>query len=519
VSEIGAINRRKYPLPLSWHGVAFGTRLFRYQPPFLGADSAETPGGVAGGSPRRGGRRSLGSVPFHCGQGGAEGETSPLGLDRYGSLGSAVLGLGDTKVVETVDSSSGSSAAVVISKHWTLSDLRADLLDADSVTVDAVTLATQGVVRLTIKNHGATPFTSGLSAVLFRDGNGNYQYDAGTDSSLGVQTLPRLEAGQSAVLEFPVSGTVRRFPEELFFAWIDGGAYAPEFHAGDHVAIGPSPCRRRLKATWTSSADSLTAPTVAAGLFPGLSQALGVRLWDSNGDSIIDGRDSAQFLWLGSGRLWLARQGGDTLWSASTSVASLSDISVRDVQGDGIPEIVAGNEIWSRTGQRLWDGGSAPSQALDLADEGLVDSIAVKSSCVEVWSGQRELLWSSSSCARQGTVSSLAAISRLVSGCSDISVSAPKALLAGNGFSLRIANAGTVDVPAGIPIHLAQAGVLRATSATTRILHPGEWEDVSFLMSQVPTGTQWKAWSETSEAAQLGILDSHPLNNAVQWGN
>jgi len=434
-------------------------------------------------------------------------------------LGSAVLGLGDTKVVETVDSSSGSSAAVVISKHWTLSDLRADLLDADSVTVDAVTLATQGVVRLTIKNHGATPFTSGLSAVLFRDGNGNYQYDAGTDSSLGVQTLPRLEAGQSAVLEFPVSGTVRRFPEELFFAWIDGGAYAPEFHAGDHVAIGPSPCRRRLKATWTSSADSLTAPTVAAGLFPGLSQALGVRLWDSNGDSIIDGRDSAQFLWLGSGRLWLARQGGDTLWSASTSVASLSDISVRDVQGDGIPEIVAGNEIWSRTGQRLWDGGSAPSQALDLADEGLVDSIAVKSSCVEVWSGQRELLWSSSSCARQGTVSSLAAISRLVSGCSDISVSAPKALLAGNGFSLRIANAGTVDVPAGIPIHLAQAGVLRATSATTRILHPGEWEDVSFLMSQVPTGTQWKAWSETSEAAQLGILDSHPLNNAVQWGN
>jgi len=157
--------------------------------------------------------------------------------------------------------------------------------------------------------------------------------------------------------------------------------------------------------------------------------------------------------------------------------------------------------------------------ALDLADEGLVDSIAASDACVEVWSGDRTLLWTSSACGKTGSASTIAAISRRSGTCSDVSVSAPKALLAGNGFSLRVANAGTVDIPAGLAVHLSRAGTLQATSNTSRILHPGEWEDVSFTLGQVPSGSKWNAWVDSSEAVQLGFLDSHPSNNAINWGN
>jgi hypothetical protein len=216
----------------------------------------------------------------------------------------------------------------------------------------------------------------------------------------------------------------------------------------------------------------------------------------------------------------LARQGEDTLWTVpAIGVGRLSDIAARDVQGDGLPELIAGNRIYSRLGQLLWDGMSAPSLSLDLADEGYADSIAVADSCVEVWSGQREILWTNSSCAKTGSASTLAAISRQAAGCSDVSVSAPKALLAGNGFSVRVANAGSVDVPAGLAVHLARAGTLQATSVTSRILRPGEWEDVSLTLGQVPAGSNWTAWTDPAEIVNLGILDSHTSNNSVKWGN
>jgi len=60
-------------------------------------------------------------------------------------LGKAVLGLEETSVA-VVDTTTSTTETVVISKHWTLSDLRADLLDAGRVTVDAVSLLAQGKV-------------------------------------------------------------------------------------------------------------------------------------------------------------------------------------------------------------------------------------------------------------------------------------------------------------------------------------------------------------------------------------
>jgi hypothetical protein len=419
-----------------------------------------------------------------------------------------------------VDTTTGVVQTVVISKQWALSDLRADRLDADSVTVSAVSLQAQGVVRLTVADHGGAPFRAGLQAILFRDVNGNFKYDPGVDSVLGVQSLQSLDPGQSAVLNFTVNGT-RLFPEELFFAWVDAGATAPEMEAGDHLAIGPSPCRQRKLTTWTASAESLVAPVIANGYFPGLSQSLGVRLWDTNGDSTVDDRDSAQVLWVSAGRIWLAHQGGDTIWTRpATTVGSMSDLAVRDVQGDGIPEILAGNQVWNRNGQLVWDGATTPILPLDLADEGLTDSVAVAGACVEVWSGQRDLLWSSSGCSRQGMATRVASIVRQPSGCSDVSVSAPKALLAGNGFTVRIANAGTVNLPAGVLVHLARSGVRQTDATTTRTLRPGEWEDVPFsLGAQVPTGAQWTAWADTTGLVSLGVLDSHASNNQVKWGN
>jgi hypothetical protein len=109
-------------------------------------------------------------------------------------------------------------------------------------------VSSSGDGALTVADHGGAPFRAGLQAILFRDVNGNFKYDPGVDSVLGVQISQAMDSGQSTVLNFPVSST-RLFPEELFFAWVDAGATAPEMEAGDHLAIGPSPCRLRKQTT------------------------------------------------------------------------------------------------------------------------------------------------------------------------------------------------------------------------------------------------------------------------------
>jgi hypothetical protein len=435
-------------------------------------------------------------------------------------LGTAVLGLGETRVVNQVDSASGSDQTVVVSQHWALSDLRADRLDADSVRVDAQTLKAKGTVRLTVTHHGGATFQSGLVAILFRDMNGNFRYDVGIDSVIGTRTLQSLVPGQSALLDFPVDGN-RSYPEELFVAWVDAGAAAPEQQPGDHLAIGPSPCRVRKQTTWVQATSGLLPPQVSRGNFPGLDQALGVRLWDTNGDSVVDDQDTAQLLWIQAGRMWLARSGGDTIWTRPMSAASRpSDLAVRDVDGDGVPEIIAGNQVWTRTGTLLWDGQSLPGAPLDLADEGRTDSISVHGNCTEVWSGQRDLLWASVDCSRSGAASSLSGILRQPYGCSDASLSAPRLLLSGQGYSIRVANAGTVDQPGHLAVHLSQNGTAWGSGLTTRALHPGEWEDVAIDGGQtIPAHTRWDAWIETGDLTNFGILDSHGSNNRIEWGN
>ena len=101
-----------------------------------------------------------------------------------------------------------------------------------------------------------------------------------------------------------------------------------------------------------------------------------------------------------------------------------------------------------------------------------------------------------------------------------MSVSGPRPYLARNGFAVRVANAGSVDVPTGVQVHLARGGVAQEVTTTSRILRPGEWEDVSFsFITPVPSGAQWTAWTDTTELIGLGILDSHAANNSVKWRN
>ncbi|MBK8804605.1 MAG: hypothetical protein IPN71_21600 [Fibrobacteres bacterium] len=396
---------------------------------------------------------------------------SATGLGQ--KLVSSVLSLGVPQIKELRDPETGLPEYVQVSSQFALHDLRADLLDADSVKVDLRNLRASGKARLTVTQYGATRFVGGIYAVLFRDRNGDMRYTAGADDLIGMEAVGSIGAGESVKIDFALDQHSRNFPEEVFMAWIDAGAVSPERVMGDHVALGGNPCRE-AKATRWLDAQPLTRPNGTV--------VVKVHLRDTDHDNLVRDRDSMDVLWYQAGNVCRALSlDADTLWCvAAPSVGSNSDLSVTDLDADGVPEIVAGNTVLRRDGTVLWNAENFTGTTWsDFDADGRTDTLRGSSACHTVIAGTGEVLWSQGTgCAITGRYPKLSAILAHPARCADVSVSGIQVRV--GSVWVRVANSGTTTLPAGIVLVRTNADgtVERNRVLTTQPLAADAFEDL-----------------------------------------
>jgi len=201
-------------------------------------------------------------------------------------------------------------------------------------------------------------------------------------------------------------------------------------------------------------------------------------------------------------------------------VTRLADVAVRQILGNGQAQILAGDHVLDATGKELWSAAASLNGA-DFDDDGMADSLSSSTlpsgaTCREVFS-QGTLLWADQACGRGSAFASLAQIDPDPTMCSDASLSYPRALVGHTGVKIRLANAGTQALPAGVRVVLMKAaGALSTQAVSSRALAAGEWEDLILETGSPLAAGTWSA-GIASEAGMSGIVDISTLNNSIQW--
>jgi len=228
-----------------------------------------------------------------------------------------------------------------------IADLTVNSVDHANVTGDWQTLTIGGTVDVEIENLGGAD-AGGFDLLLFEDLNDNGVYDAGTDTQLGLVAVAGLTAGTSQVESVPVSGEVT-FRDNLIHATVDpddlvgeGNEANNTLDSGEFCQLPPpppGPLDPVLEWSWTTSAvepNSLNVMMTPAVI-------------DISGDGVPDvifGSTISQ----GGGQVepgvLRALNGDDgteifTLDAPGLTISTTFNIAVGDIDGDGLPEILA----------------------------------------------------------------------------------------------------------------------------------------------------------------------------------
>lgn len=426
------------------------------------------------------------------------------GVTGYGQrMTGLVQGLGGDRLVARTGND-GTTEHLIVTSSATLYDLRADLLNTDSVRVDVVALRAKGTARVTVMQNGSTTFPGGVDAVLFRDRDGDYRYTEGVDERLGARSIGAIPSGGRQVVEFPLAEHDVRYPEELYLAWIDAPS-VPETVVGDHLAVAGNPCLERKEMSWNRSVR----------LDNGASVLL-AHVRDTDGDGRIRPNDIEDTLWMRLGQVcYVPGSEGASSWChANTGVGSEKDLSVRDIDGDGRAEILAGTQVYDGSGAVVLDLNTvaAGTNRYDFDEDGALDQIAINGSCKSLGLADGQLAWSAG-CTDVGAWAGLGAIPRHSEGCVDVSVSGLEVRT--SQLLVRVANAGNVRLDAELPVVVrAEDGSELVRSATSKVLEPGAWEDIWLPR---PSSTSYRVEVEGNALTNRGLLDFDPKNNARSW--
>ncbi len=121
-------------------------------------------------------------------------------------------------------------------------DLEPVYMDASNSSTDGQTLAITGFIDIEIKNNGTRPIDSSFLVTLFEDTNNNLNFDAGTDTVLGVKDIPAgLAAGASIGETIPVNGIVT-FMDNRIFAYVDSDNALRENNEANNITHSMMDC-------------------------------------------------------------------------------------------------------------------------------------------------------------------------------------------------------------------------------------------------------------------------------------
>jgi len=231
-----------------------------------------------------------------------------------------------------------------------LPDLSVTAIDKTSFVTDSQSLTTTGTLGVTVSNLSSAAVTVAFRIIAWEDRNNNGTYEAATDNLLGSLLYSNgVPSGGAAAIRIPLSGTVL-FRGNLVYVTADSSNVITETNKANNTSntgvnsrVGPSDktFNPRLKFSWTSSStlpgyiDVISTPAVV----------------DLNGDGIADiifssGTSTLNFVSEGYLRAISGKDGTELFTVSQTTpidlrVNALSSFAVGDIDSDGHPEIIA----------------------------------------------------------------------------------------------------------------------------------------------------------------------------------
>ena len=218
-----------------------------------------------------------------------------------------------------------------------LAPTRFDLVNGGT---DLLTLALAGDAQVEVRNQGDVPATA-YDVTAFADRNGNGVFDLTLDAIVGVASSTGVPAGESAVLEVPLAGTLL-FVGEPLFVYVDSGAAVAESNESNNLARAGEACiyhppagpfALRVERSWTGSTVNPTSVGVSTTPL----------VVDLDGDARPEILFSTHVTTAVTSGPLRAVRGRDLapVFTTATNIRSSAQMAVGDIDGDGRPEIVA----------------------------------------------------------------------------------------------------------------------------------------------------------------------------------
>jgi hypothetical protein len=225
-----------------------------------------------------------------------------------------------------------------------VADLAVTSVDQSGLTFDGQLLTVAGTITATVANQGPGDLTDPFDVRFFEDRNGNTTFEAGTDNALGSTRFAGvLVAGASTLVTAALSDFVL-FAGNVVYAQVDSGNAIVESDESNNYG--------RAVCEFVPPVGQFN-PVVKFHALEGvsvMSTPMVVNLTDDNGDGRIDTRDIPDIVFATlPGELtrgYIAAVSGDDgheLFTAGRPnlIAPGSAVGVADIDGDGLPEIVA----------------------------------------------------------------------------------------------------------------------------------------------------------------------------------
>lgn len=234
-------------------------------------------------------------------------------------------------------------------------DLQVEAVKRHTTQTDPQTLRVSGALQVQVRNAGTQVAPANVPVLAFQDSNGNGLYDPSSDAVLGQAVLTAaLGAGQSQTLTIDVSGLLP-FRDAPIHVVVDPlGALAESDKANNvrssaqdvlFVPQGGGVFTPKLKWEWNGSGSS--NPTSKQVMMAPIA----IPTRDTNGDGKVNTQDVSDIVvvsyegWYtnpsGTIRILSGVDGTEVRSIAARKVVNVGGLAAADLDGDGIPEIVA----------------------------------------------------------------------------------------------------------------------------------------------------------------------------------